>query len=118
VTLECGQLDDPAGPGVARHAIRQTLALLGLAEGIELQSPTRPFECLRLARVVDRLHADDRFVRAWQSFDPLATGELIALRADGSELRADDAGYIVFPDVSALPGHEWFYLAQASERPL
>ena len=118
VTLECGQIDDPDGPGVARHAIRQTLALLGLAEGIELQPPTRPFECLRLARVVDRLHADDRFVRAWQSFDALAAGELIAQRADGSEVRAAGAGYIVFPDVSALPGHEWFYLAQASERPL
>jgi hypothetical protein len=32
--------------------------------------------------------------------------------------RAQEAGYIVFPDVSALPGHEWFYLAQRSQRPL
>jgi hypothetical protein len=24
----------------------------------------------------------------------------------------------VFPDVSALPGHEWFYRAQVSERGL
>jgi uncharacterized protein len=118
VTLECGQIDDPAGAGVARHAIRQTLALLGLAEGIDLQPPTRPFECLRLAEVVDRLHADDQFTQPWQSFDALPAGQLIARRADGSELRAPQAGYIVFPDVSALPGHEWFYLAQASERPL
>lgn len=118
VTLECGQLDDPAGPGVARHAIRQTLALLGLAEGITLQPPQQPFECLRLAEVVDRLHADDQFSQPWKSFDALAAGELIARRADGSELRAPQAGYIVFPDVSAQPGHEWFYLAQASQRPL
>jgi hypothetical protein len=40
------------------------------------------------------------------------------VRADGSEVRAPRAGYIVFPDHSALPGHEWFYLARASERPL
>ncbi len=121
VTLECGQVDDPAGPGVARHAIRQTLALLGLVEpggGIALQPPQRPFECLRLAEVVDRLHPDDRFVQAWKSFDPLQAGQLIARRADGSKLRAPQSGYIVFPDVSALPGHEWFYLAQASARPL
>ena len=121
VTLECGQIDDPAGAGVARHAIRQTLALLGLVvpdEALTLQPPTRPFECLRLAEVVDRLHADDQFVQTWKSFDPLQAGQLIARRADGSELRAPQAGYIVFPDVSALPGHEWFYLAQASERPL
>jgi hypothetical protein len=68
--------------------------------------------------VVDRLHADDQFVQPWKSFDPLQPGQLIARRADGSELRAPQAGYIVFPDVSALPGHEWFYLAQASTRPL
>jgi len=30
--------------------------------------------------------------------------------------RAD--GHIVFPDPGALPAHEWFYFAEASERPL
>jgi uncharacterized protein len=117
VTLECGQHDDPAGADVAEHAIRQTLALLGLAE-LPLAPPQRPFECLRLAEVVDRHHADDRFVKPWKSFDAVAEGELIALRADGAQVRAPQAGYIVFPDVSALPGHEWFYRAQVSERGL
>lgn len=117
VTLECGQHDDPAAPDVAHHAIRQTLALLGLAE-LPLAPPATPFECLTLAEVVDRHHADDSFAKTWRSFDPLAEGELIARRADGVELRAPRAGYIVFPDVSALPGHEWFYLAQPSARPI
>jgi len=117
LTLECGQHDDPAGADVAEHAIRQTLSLLGLAD-LPLAPPARPFECLRLAEVIDRHAEGDRFVKTWTSFDPLAEGELVAMRADGSELRAPQAGYIVFPDVSALPGHEWFYLAQRSERPL
>jgi len=116
VTLECGQHDDPAGPQVAHTAIR--LALLGLAEGVTLAPPPGRFECLRLAEVVDRHDAADSFAKTWTSFTPLAEGELIATRADGTELRAPRAGYIVFPDVSALPGHEWFYLAQASERGL
>jgi uncharacterized protein len=120
VTLECGQHEDPAAPAVAAQAIRQTLALLGIAEGpgLRLQPPQGPFDCLRLAEVVDRHDLEDHFVRPWTSFDPLAEGELIALRADGSELRAPQAGHIVFPDVSAQPGHEWFYLAQRSDRPL
>ncbi|HSM23215.1 MAG TPA: hypothetical protein VK876_13530 [Rubrivivax sp.] len=64
-------------------------------------------------------HAEaDRFVKTWTSFDPLPAGELIALRADGSEVRAPQPGNIVFTDHGALPGHEWFYLAQASTRPL
>ena len=117
ITLECGQHDDPAAPDVAHRAIRQTLALLAIAE-LPLAPPAQPFECLCLAEVVDRHAEADRFVKAWTSFDPLAEGELIALRADGSEVRAPRAGYIVFPDHGALPGHEWFYLAQASARPL
>lgn len=117
ITLECGQHEDPAAPDVAYHAIRQTLALLGLAD-IALAPPERPFECLVLSEVVDRHSEADRFVKTWTSFDPLAAGELIAVRADGSELRAQGAGYIVFPDIGALPGHEWFYLAQRSQRPL
>jgi predicted deacylase len=118
VTLECGQHDDPAGPDVAHHAIRQTLALLGIAEGIVLQPPKAPFECLRLVEVIDRFDAADGFAKTWTSFDPLREGELIAVRADGTELRAPRDGFIVFPDVGALPGHEWFYWAQASERAL
>jgi len=118
VTLECGQHDDPNGPQVAYTAIRQTLALLGLAEGLALAPPAKPFECLRLAEVVDRHAEGDVFVKTWTSFTPLAEGELIAKRANGAELRAPGAGYIVFPDASALPGHEWFYLAQVSERGL
>ena len=117
VTLECGQHDDPEGEHVAYHAIRQTLALLGHTD-TPLAPPARPFECLTLAEVVDRHAEGDRFAKPWTSFDPLAEGELIAVRADGSELRAPQAGYIVFPDVKAQPGHEWFYLAQASTRPI
>jgi predicted deacylase len=118
VTLECGQHEDPAAPGVAHLAIRQTLALLGLAEGIELQPPRAPFECLTLAEVIDRHDAEDHFVHAWKSFDRIEAGALVARRADGTAWRAPCSGYIVFPDVSALPGHEWFYWAQPSERPL
>ena len=115
VTLECGQHEDPAAPGVAYHAIRQALALLGLAE-VPLEAPAAPFECLTLARVIDRHAEGDRFVESWSSFDPLAAGDVIALRADGSEVRAPEAGYIVFPDHGALPGHEWFYLGHKSAR--
>ncbi len=117
ITLECGQHEDPAAPDVAWHAIRQTLALLGLVDAAPL-APQGPFECLRLSEVVDRHDAQDHFVKHWTSFDPLAEGELIARRADGSELRAPAAGYIVFPDSGALPGHEWFYLAQPAARTL
>jgi hypothetical protein len=111
VTLECGQHDDPRGPEVAYRAIKQTVALLQLAE-LPLAPPAPRFERLRLATVIDREHDDDRFARPWTSFDALRAGDLIATRADGTPVRAEHDGRIVFPDPSARPGHEWFYLAQ------
>ena len=117
VTLECGQHDDPQAPDVGWHAIRQAIALLGLAD-LPLQPPPGPFECLRLDHVVDRQHEGDQFIKVWTSFEPLAEGELIARRHDGSEVRAPRAGHIVFPDPNAVPGHEWFYFAQPAERTL
>jgi predicted deacylase len=117
VTLECGQHEAPEAPEVAYEAIRQTLALLGLAD-LPLAAPARPFDQLVLSEVIDRHAEGDQFARTWTSFDPLAEGELIARRADGQEVRAPRAGRIVFPDANALPGHEWFYLAERSQRPI
>ena len=110
VTLECGQHDDPAGPEVAYRAIRQAVALLNLAD-LPLAPPAVPLERLSLVTVIDREHPDDRFVKTWTSFDPLRAGDLIATRGDGTPLRAEHDGHIVFPDPNAQPGHEWFYLA-------
>jgi hypothetical protein len=115
VTLECGQHEDPSAPDVAWNAIRQTLALLQLVD-LPLASPKRPFEALKLTTVIDRHAEGDQFVRGWKSFDAVGEAELLAMRADGSEVRAPRAGFIVFPDVGARPGHEWFYLAFPSAR--
>ncbi len=113
VTLECGQHEDPAGPEVAYRAIRQAVALLGLAE-LPLLPPAAPLQRLRLVSVVDREHSNDRFATPWTSFDKLHAGDLIATRHDGTPVRAERDGHIVFPDPTALPGHEWFYLAEAT----
>ncbi len=117
MTLECGQHTDPQAPEVAYRAIRQTLALLRLAD-IELVPARTDHEVLRLVEVVDRLHGEDRFVREWASFDPIRAGEPIAVRHDGHLLAAAADGRIVFPNRRAEPGQEWYYLAQPSTRRL
>lgn len=115
LTLECGQHDDPAAPEVAYRAIHNALAHL------ELTAAPRPAavtdtEALRLYQVVDRGHADDRFVRNWASFDHVRAGDIIGTRHDGTPVAADREGYIVFPNPDAQPGQEWFYLAKPSAR--
>lgn len=115
LTLECGQHDDPAAPEVARRAIHNALAHLGLSD-----APPPPAvpetETLRLYRVVDRAHPGDTLCRPWASFDRVAAGEAIGTRHDGTRVLADADGYIVFPNPGALPGQEWFYLARRHAR--
>jgi predicted deacylase len=115
LTLECGQHEDPLAPEVGYRAIVNTLAHLGLIDAAD-PPPVSHVETLRLAEVVDRLHDGDAFAREWKSFDPIAAGERIATRHDGSALVASASGCIVFPNAGAAVGHEWFYLAERSAR--
>ena len=116
VTLECGQHDDPSAPDVAQAAIHSALRLLGMVAG-PVRAPMPP-ELLRLVSVTDRLDEEDQFVREWATFDAVVAGESIALRADGTVLKAERDGFIVFPNSQALPGTEWFYFAESSDRTL
>lgn len=115
MTLECGQHEDPQSPEVAYRAIRNALVHLGITPGAKPQ-PVEDYESLKIHEVIDRMHADDRFAREWSSFDRLKKGDLIGTRHDGTELRAPNDGWIVFPDAKSVPGHEWFYLAERQER--
>ena len=111
VTLECGQHDDPQAVAVARHAILQTLALLGMAS-LPLAPVPADTEILRLVDVTDREHADDRFSRDWHSFDAVQAGEVIGVRHDGAAVTAPADGFVVFPNPRGDVGQEWFYFAQ------
>ena len=112
VTLECGQHDDPKGVEVAREAILQTLALLGLVASSSAQVPLPDREILRLIDVTDRDHAGDTFTREWRSFDAVMAGDVIGMRHDGMRVKALADGFVVFPNPRGEVGQEWFYFAQ------
>src|SRR6202008_2919561 len=96
LTLECGQHEDPAAPEVAYRAIVNTLVHLGLTDAPD--PPPVRMESLSLCEVTDRLHPQESFVQAWRSFDPVAQGQTIGTRHDGSVLVAPFTGFIVFPN--------------------
>ena len=114
ITLECGQHDDPSSAEVAYRAIRNALAFLGHT-GDAPPAPVEKYEALRIHDVIDRAAAGDAFAREWSSFDPLGAGDVIGTRHDGTALRAEKHGRILFPDFKAEPGHEWYYLAETIE---
>jgi predicted deacylase len=115
LTLECGEHTSAQSVEVAWQAIHRTLAHLGLVDAPP-PAPVAGMECMSLFAVVDKQHADDRFVRDWQSFDPVRAGEPIGQRADGSPVVAPGDGWIVFPNARAGARQEWFYLARPSQR--
>jgi len=115
LTLECGQHADPRSAEIAYRAILHALAHLRIVDGPD-PDPVGDVEELRLFRVFDRESEDDRFSRAWKSFDPVQAGETIATRRDGTHLNAEFDCHVVFPDANAKAGHEWFYLARPNDR--
>jgi len=127
VTVECGQHADPKAPAVARRAIDGALALLRMTDAVASdpdgpatadRAATSPaaLELIEIVDVFDRVSADDRFDRAWRSFDRVRAGEPIARRGDGEVLLAPEDGYVVFPNPNAAPGREWFYVARPGTR--
>ncbi|RCS58671.1 succinylglutamate desuccinylase [Parvibium lacunae] len=116
ITLECGQHEEDAAPQIAYQAILNTLHHLNMIRDAAPPAPAAAREVIRLYRVIDRLHPDDTFSRAWQSFESVQYGDLIAHRHDGTALIADRDGWIVFPNPNAQVNQEWFYLAEKSSR--
>lgn len=115
ITLEGGQHEEDRATQITYAAIRNTLAHLGMV-GDVAPAPVAQREIIRLYRVIDRLHPEDTFARAWRSFEPVQRGDVIARRHDATVLTADRDGWIVFPNPAAEVDQEWFYLAQASDR--
>jgi predicted deacylase len=114
VTIECGQHRDPNAPKVARQAILNALAHLQLVD-----APPPPRTANRAIEVVEvtyALSAEDKFVRAWKTRDPVRKAEPIARRADGTVLSAPSDGFIVFPSSNIQPMSELYYFGIPSTR--
>ncbi|GGE89461.1 succinylglutamate desuccinylase/aspartoacylase domain-containing protein [Massilia psychrophila] len=115
LTLECGQHNDPAASGVAYRAIMNTLAFLKVIDGPEPQPVAFDrTEALSMVVVHDKMDKGDSFVRTWASFDPVAKGQQIGVRADGTPVTSELDGRILFPDTNAGANQEWYYLTRAN----
>jgi predicted deacylase len=114
VTLECGSHLDSQAPVIAANAMRRALAALKL---IDAPFPERTVKwAIELVDVIFAGDPDDRLAKAWKTGDQVGAGDIIAYRASGEEIRAPDAGYILFPDSAPEPGKELFYFGRISSR--
>jgi predicted deacylase len=115
VTVECGRHDDPAAVRVADRAIRGAMAHLGICGGGG--DVRRPFEeSYRFSRIYLREHPDDRLERQGTAFVPVARGDRLGTRHDGTPVLAPASGTVLFSYADARTGAEWIYFAERATR--
>lgn len=114
VTLECGSHTDSEAPNVAANAIRRALAVLQLIDApLPKRTVTRAIELVDVTFAKD---SADRLAKAWKTADNVNAGDILAYTAAGEEIRAPEAGYIIFPDAAPEAGQEFFYFGKTSTR--
>ena len=109
ITVESGSHDDPAAIEIADRCIAGVLNLLDMADvAVE---PVEKYTTHHMKDVFMRESADDTLVKDWENFDPFKKGDLLATRADGTQILAPFDGCMIFPQLDADVNREWFYLA-------
>jgi predicted deacylase len=114
VTIECGQHHDGRAPELARRAILNALAHLGL---IDAPSPANcAAQGIEVIDAVYALSPDDRLERPFVSGDAVMQDQAIARRANGEILTAPRDGFVIFPNAKPTPLVELYYFGVASGR--
>lgn len=86
----------------------------------EMLVPLTPDEgqiCIKMRKVFYKEQAGE-LTRAWQHLDAVKKDEVLARFEDGSEILAEQDGYVILPKNAAAVGGEWFYLGVASDFPV
>ena len=111
VVVECGNHEDPQSPVIAVRMIENAMAYLDMASPLRLKR-SRGKKRVIHGRKVFKRPPDCQFIAPWKDFDRVAKGDIIALCADGTTIKADKDSTILLPNASAKVGIEWFYLGE------
>lgn len=107
--VECGVHTDPAALGLARQCMLGAMGYLGLLG--EAFVPPTTGQTVRFERVVT--YQGGHLAHTWQNLDAVTAGTVIAIDANGQELRAETDGFVIMPNPTPQTGDEWFYLGRA-----
>ena len=112
ITIECGQHADPAAPNRAEYYVLNALSFLGMTWPSGDALPAVSPQYLRMTGV---FYQKDQlaFVKPWQNFMPVKSGDPIAANDKGGLIAAPYDGEIIMPRAVAKDGEELFYMATA-----
>ncbi len=111
VTLECGQHKDSKAAKVAYQGILNALRHFNMVEGVKAAKAAPPTpRHLKLMQVFYRDNHGE-FPKHWKNFEPVKSGEIMAIYPDGKNILAPQDGFIVMPKPGCPVDEEWFYFA-------
>jgi len=106
--IECGRHGDPNGDKVGYRAVIGALRFYAMIEDPR-PTPHKTPQHIKMTDLHIRKSAEDALARDWKNFEEFKTGELLALRAGGQEIRAASDGVMILPSPISALGTEWFY---------
>ena len=114
IGVECGQHEAASSKRVAYGCIREVMAELGICD----LGPTKRRNKIPSDVVFKYLRPYEKgatFSKVWREFDPVKKGAVIGRLASGEPVLAPVAGRMLFPHPNAVPGEEWFYIAEEAK---
>jgi uncharacterized protein len=116
MTLECGDHDSDETAEIAYRAVLNILQSYGFASVPNtIHQPLEPpSPVLVTLRKTYYMEAPGKLVKPWAQYEAVTGGTLMATYDDGKELRIDEGGILIMPDIrhTMKPGEEWFYVGE------
>lgn len=109
LTIECGQLKDPASTAIARQAALAALAHFDIVKTDNLPAPITAPRLHKMHKIIFK-NTEGKFVKNWQHLDEVKAGEPLISCADGTIIKSDTDGVVMLPCEWAAMGTEWLYL--------
>lgn len=118
VTIECGNHNNNDNVDIAYEAIKRALAYMNIIDNTECETSSVRHRCIKMHSVYYK-EKPGSLIQAWQHYDFVARGTIIANYDDGTDIVAPADGYLVLPKESTDHpiGSEWFYFGIETEFP-
>jgi predicted deacylase len=111
IIIECGQHEESGAIPIAERSILRALAHFGMIDLADLElGPVTAQQTIIMEQIVYKEHNGDSFVKKWKHLEEVKEGTVLAIRADGNEIRAEKDLILLLPKHNAQAGQEWFYV--------
>jgi predicted deacylase len=111
IIIECGQHEESGAIPIAERSILRALAHFEMIDLADLElGPITPQQTIIMEQIVYKEHNGDSFVKKWKHLEEVKEGAVLAIRADGKEIRAEKDLILLLPKHTAEAGQEWCYV--------